>query len=68
MESITQPNDMIEHYTKFIKDQLETNPNDIDNIVENLSNDPKIKNILEIIVNIEKINLIKNKENAPEPP
>ena len=57
-------NDFQKNMTKFIHDQLETNPDNIEKIIDTISNhDEEIKRIAKTILSIERCKMMKNMQN-----
>lgn len=68
MENTTHSNDFTENVTKFIRDQIEFDPKNADDVIKKIGTDEQTKDMINTILAIEKIKKEMDSKKTAIPP
>jgi len=68
MENTTHSNDFTENVTKFIRDQIEFDPKNADDVIKKIGTDKQTKEMIDTILAIEKIKKDMDSKKIATPP
>ena len=68
MENNTQIDDFTKDVTKFIRDQIEFNPKNADDVIKKISSEEQTKDMINTILAIEKIKKEMDSKKIATPP
>ena len=68
MENNTQIDDFTKDVTKFIRDQIEFNPKNADDVIKKIGTDEQTKDMINTILAIEKIKKEMDSNKTATPP
>lgn len=68
MENNTYSNDFTENVAKFIRDQMEFDPKNADDVIKKIGTDKQTKDMIDTILAIEKIKKEMDSKKTATPP